>query len=175
LYYQRSRHYLAPSSVHFVTGYALGNFSGHARATAFRIAPGYNPLNEGASAGADWAVLTLDTPLGGEGHVLPLFDSPIAIGDPVVLAGYGQDREELMEADLACTVSGWTGDGADRDLMRHGCSGTSGTSGAPVLMQRGGRWIVVGLQIAAVVGRPDGLAVPAFSIKLGLRAAKSPS
>ncbi len=170
LYYNRSRHYLMPSSVHFVTGYALGNFTGHARATAFRIAPGYEPLNEGGSAGADWAVLTLDAPLGADGHVLALYGAALAIGEPVVLAGYGQDREELMEADLTCTVSGWTGDGGDRDLMRHGCAGTSGTSGAPVLMRQDGRWVVVGLQIAAVIGRSEGLAVPSYAIKAGLHA-----
>jgi protease YdgD len=158
--------------VHFVTGYTMGVFTGHARATAFRVAPGYAPLNEGASGGADWAILTLDTSLGANGHILPLLPAPVAIGDRVVLAGYGQDREEVMEADLTCTVSGWTGDGGNRDLMRHGCSGTRGTSGAPVMMQQGGHWVAVGLQIAAVIGRSEGLAVPSFAIGPYLSAQK---
>jgi len=170
LYYTRSRHYLQPSSVHFVTGYTMGAFTGHARAVAFRVAPGYQPLNEGGSAGADWAVLTLDTALGANGRSLPLYAAPIAVGDPVVLAGYGQDREEVMEADLTCAVSGWTGDGGDRDLMKHSCAGTRGTSGGPVLMQQGGRWVVVGLQILAELGQADGLAVPSFAIKSTLQA-----
>lgn len=165
LYYPRSRHYLQPSSVHFVTGYALGAFTGHARAVSFRVGPGYEPEKEWATAGADWAVLTLDTPLGANGRVLKLLAAPIAPRQQVVLAGYGQDREELMEADMACTVSGWIGDSGDRDLMRHSCSGTSGTSGGPVLMKQGAGWVVVGLQIAAEQGHSAGLAVPSFAIK----------
>jgi len=165
LYYARSRHYLQPGSIHFVTGYARGAFTGHARAISFRVGPGYDPLQEGRSAGADWAVLTLDTPLGAGGRFLTLFASAIAVGDPVVLAGYGQDREEVMEADLACNVSGWAGDGGDRDLMRHDCAGTSGTSGAPVLVRQGERWVVVGLEIAAEMGHADGVAVPSFAIR----------
>ena len=165
LYYARSRHYLRPGSIHFVTGYARGEFTGHARAVAFRIAPGYDPLRQASSAGADWAVLTLDNPLGAAGHVLTLLPAPVAIGDPVVLAGYGQDREEVMEADMVCNVSGWTADGGNRDIMRHDCAGTPGTSGAPVLIHQHGSWTVIGLEIAAELGQAEGAAIPSFALK----------
>ncbi len=166
IYYPRSRHFLQPSSVHFVTGYALGAFSGHARAIRLDIPAGYDPAREGATAGEDWALLTLDTTLGTPGHVLKLFEAPLSVGDKLMLGGYEKGREELMQADLHCQVTGWTGDGEGRDLLRHDCSATLGSSGAPVL-SRGpdGEWLVVGLEVITTIGRAEGYAVPAYQIK----------
>jgi protease YdgD len=168
LYIMRTHHYVDPSSIHFLLGYANGGFVGHARATGFEIGPGFDPLNEGRGSGADWAMVVLDTPLGTQGRVLPLLPAPLAIGDKVALAGYGQDRPEVMLADLTCKVAGWIGDGGDRDLMRHDCSGTRGTSGAPMLARIGGQWMAVGLEIAAVMGKAQGIAVPSFAIRAAL-------
>jgi protease YdgD len=165
LYIMRTHHYVQPSSVHFLLGYANGAFVAHARATSFEVGPGFDPLNEGRGSGADWAMVILDTALGTEGRVLPLLAAPVAIGDKVALAGYGQDRPEVMLADTTCAVSGWIGDGGDRDLMRHDCSGTRGTSGAPMLARIGGQWMAVGLEIAAVMGKAEGIAVPSFAIR----------
>ncbi len=166
IYYRRSRHFLQPGSVHFVIGYARGSFTSHARIVRMDISPGYDPAHEMATAGMDWALLTLDTALGTPDRILKLFEAPLPLASPLLLGGYERDREELMEADLHCKLTGWSGDGANNDLMRHDCSATSGSSGAPVLARDAdGAWIVVGLQIIAVVGRAEGFAVPSYAIK----------
>ncbi len=166
IYRGNTRHFLQPSSVHFVIGYAHGSFVGHGRAIRLDIPAGYDPAHERATAGRDWALLTLDTALGSPTDILRLFEAPLPLGAPLVLGGYERDHEEVMEADLHCRLTGWAGGGADNDLMRHDCSATSGSSGAPVLA-RGpdGSWLVVGLQIIATVGRSEGFAVPSYQIK----------
>jgi protease YdgD len=50
-------------------------------------------------------------------------------------------------------------------MLRHDCTGTRGTSGAPVLAQGAdGRWRIAGLEVAAVMGESEGLAVPATTL-----------
>jgi len=166
LYYPRSRHFLQPGSVHFVLGYAFGQFRAHARAVRLDIPADYDPAREGATAGEDWALVTLDAPLGTPDRILKLSETPPSVGTEIALGGYERDREEVMEADLQCRVTGWTGDGADRDLMRHDCTGTSGTSGAPILARGADHtWLVIGLQIIATIGKGEGIAVPSYQIK----------
>ena len=166
LFLPRPRNFLQPGSVHFVTGYALGRYAGHSVATRFTIAPGYDPLHEDRTAGADWAVLTLAVPLGTADRRLPLA-AAVPAGGAVMLGGYGQDREEVMDADTDCAVSGRSADGDGRALLVHTCSATRGTSGAPLLARSAdGGWEVIGVQIAAAPGQAGGFAVPVSAIRL---------
>ncbi len=161
LYRRGPDSFVQPGSVHFLLGYTLGRYAGHARVTAFRTGPGYDPRREGATAAADWAELTLDAALGTPDRVLPLQADPPMPGTPVVLGGYGRDRAERLDADLHCTAEAVSRDAQGRALIIHGCAGTSGTSGAPLLAHSDGGWAVVGIQIAAVNGQSRGLAVAA--------------
>lgn len=61
-----------PRSVHVLSGYDRGGFDGHARAVSFTAGPGFVDAPASAPPGADWAVLTLDAPLGAPDRVLPL-------------------------------------------------------------------------------------------------------
>ncbi len=174
LFQRRTGRYVRPGSVHFLLGYSAGGFAGHARAESFVIAPGYDPLREAETAGADWAVLTLDAALGTPGRVLALAAGSPApgAGQAVWLGGYDQDRAEVIEVDAGCHLLGTVRDGEGRALLGHDCHATRGTSGAPLLRQEGagqganGRWQVVGIEIGASAGAAGGVAVPAASIVL---------
>ena len=163
LYVRRAGHFAPAGSVHLLAGYAAGGFSGHAVAVAYRLAPGFDPRAPPAAFGADIAVLTLDRPLAAPDRVLGLAD---AVAGPVALGGYSQDRAEVIEADLGCRLLGRAADAGGRALLRHGCTGTRGTSGAPLLARAaGGGWQVVGLQVAAARDGAGGLAVPAARLR----------
>ncbi len=161
LFSETSRHFLQPGSVHVLTGYTVGHYAGHARVTAFHVTPGYDPLDETRTAGADWAVLTLDTPLGTPDRLLRLADAPAPAGLDVTLGGFGQDREERLQADPHCRILAPATDGAGRPLLRHGCSATRGTSGAPLLARDpDGTWRVVAMNVAADQDGAGGIALP---------------
>jgi protease YdgD len=161
LFSETSRHYVQPSSVHALSGYTVGQYAGHSRVAAFHVTAGYDPLDETRTAGADWAVLTLATPLGTPDRLLRLAASPAVSGMDVTLGGFGQDLEERLQADLHCRILSLQTDGAGRALLRHSCSATHGTSGAPLLAQgTDGAWHVVGVNIAADQDGAGGVALP---------------
>ncbi len=170
LYGRGTGHLLRPGSVHVLVGYSHGDYAGHARATSFLIGQGFavgpemRPLPS-ASPEADWALLTLDLPLGTPDRVLPLLRLVPPPGTPVMLGGYEQDRAHAIVADLACTVTGLVRDSAGHVLLRHSCAATRGSSGAPLLAPApGGRWAIAGVASLADAGVAGGLAVPAGAI-----------
>src|SRR4051812_47543960 len=63
LYRPTTHAYVQPDSVHFLLGFDRGRYAAHARVAAFATGPGYDPAREGETIGADWARLTLDTPI----------------------------------------------------------------------------------------------------------------
>lgn len=159
-----------PSSVHVLVGYARGSYAGHARAVSFSIGPGFAAgpglrPDPAAPADADWAVLTLDAPLGAPDQVLPLLRAAPPAGTPLALGGYGQDRAHVMVADLDCRSAGLVRGGGGRAMLRHDCAATRGASGSP-LLARGpdGAWGVVGVSSTALSGVSGGSAVPASAI-----------
>ncbi len=166
LFSETSRHFVQPSSVHVLSGYTVGSYAGHARVTAFHVTPGYDPLDETRTAGADWAVLTLDTPLGTPDRLLPLSTSPAPAGQDIALGGFGQDSEERLQADLHCRILSLAMDGSGRPLLRHTCSATRGTSGAPLLAQApDGTWRVFGMNVAADQDGAGGVALPLSTVR----------
>lgn len=173
LFLRRPLHYLQPRSVHFVTGYAFGDFAGHSIAVSFSVGPGYDPLNPAGTAGADWAVLTLAHPLGTPDRILPLAGKATP-GAAIALAGYSIDRPEVIEADLNCAISGRGADGEGHVLLADNCEATHGVSGAPLLAHSPDHgWEVVGIQVGGSTGQAGGWAVPASAISLDGAAAAS--
>ena len=151
-----------PGSMHVLVGYSHGDYAGHARATSLEIGPGFalGPDQQRVSSApldADWAVLTLDAPLGTADRVLPLVrDLPLP-STPAMLGGYEQDRAQVILADTACTVVGAALVTNGHVLLRHSCAGTRGVSGAPLLARMpGGSWAVVGLASTAGVDTSGG-------------------
>ncbi len=154
-----------PSSVHVLTGYDRGAYAGHARAIAMQLGPGFalrpglRPIASVPLA-TDWALLTLDSPIGTPDRVLPVQRTAVPLGTAVMLGGYEQDRAQTMLADLACRVVGETA-----GLLFHDCAGTRGVSGAPLLARAAdGRWAVIGIASRAWAGAAGGYAVSAAAI-----------
>jgi protease YdgD len=173
LYGRRLGHFVPPESVHILTGYGFGAFGAHTVATQYRIAAGYDPARPGATLGADLAVLTLADSLTGSGLSL---GAAAITGESVMLGGYNQDRNEIIEADLNCRLTGRARDAAARPLIRHDCTATRGTSGAPVLSQeRKGTWSIVGINVAAFDGQIGGMSIPVETLRRILSAPLIPA
>jgi len=155
----RTQAYFPPTAVHFLIGYAGGEYAGNARGTRFVIGAAFDPKHPKETAGSDWALLTLDQPLGTPDRVLALRASPPEIGMKAAVGGYSRDHPLVLTADAGCRVIGLVADPAGRPLLRHNCTGTEGTSGAPLLVQEDGVWQVGGVQVAAEFGVAAGFAV----------------
>ncbi|WP_164867878.1 trypsin-like serine peptidase [Rhodovarius crocodyli] len=159
----RSGRMVRASSVHFLLGYHQGEHLVHARVRGFRIGDGFNAATR-RPIGADWAILFLATPL--PGLNVALWQGGVAAGTPLMLGGYQQDRPEMLMADIACQALGMARDDTNRPVLMHGCAGTRGTSGAPLLMRlEDGRFAVAGVVVAMQLGAARGYAVPAETIR----------
>lgn len=160
LFLPRARRFIQPRSVHVLLAYRAGAYVAHAQVVHVTIPPGYQPLDEAMTAGADRAILLLDTRLAPEADTLPVEPVPALLPVPVLLGGYGQDRDEIAVADPGCRLLGLAADGQGKKLLLHDCDATRGTSGAPLLWRRpDGRWAAIGIQIEAASGG-GGRAVP---------------
>lgn len=162
----RSGRLVQPETLHVLLGYDRGRFAGHGRVTGFRVAPGYRPDGSGPR-GADWALLTLDAPLGSPDRVLPVLEAAPPPHTPLMLGGYQQDRPERLLADTRCRAIGLAQGGT---LLLHDCAGTHGASGAPVLAQGpDGRWAVAGVASGGMASGALGVAVAAQGFAAALR------
>lgn len=157
---RRTENLVQPGSVHVLLGYERGAQAAQAQVVSFRTAPGYRP-GPGVPAASDWAILTLARDIAPRAATLPLLETLPAPRTPLVLAGYQQDRPEVLLADTACRVLGHTSAG----MLLHDCAGTRGVSGAPLLVARPGGWAVAGVASRAAVETATGLAVPAATIR----------
>lgn len=158
LFIRRVGHFAPPESVHVLSFYSGGAFGRHTVAARYATLPGWLP--EGKLFGLDAALLTLAQDVGAP--ALPLAD---AVPGPAGLAGYNQDRGEVLAADPQCRVVGFAADAGGNPLVRHDCAATRGTSGAALFVRQGEGWAVGGVQTGASQGR-GGIAVPAATLRL---------
>jgi protease YdgD len=153
VYNPRTRAFLLPLSLHVLLGYQRDQYRWHRLVTHVALGPRGGGLGPPQT---DWARLELAEPV----PVAPLpRASSVAPGTAVALAGYNQDRAQLLMGDLSCHVLAVSGTPGAALLVSHDCAGTRGTSGAPLLTRRDGGWAVIGINIAA--GRPANLALDA--------------
>jgi len=156
LYNPRTRALLQPVSLHVLFGYQRAQYHWHRQVTRITVGLGFDGTN-GRPQPGDWARLELAeavpvTPL-------TLFDGGVGPGMAVALAGYNQDRAQLLMADLACHVLHVTALSPSATFLAHDCAATRGTSGAPLLTRRDGGWAVIAINIAA--SRAENLALSA--------------
>jgi protease YdgD len=151
LYNKRTRALLQPVSLHVLFGYQRAGYRWHGRVTRIVTGLGFDGRRAQPQP-ADWARLELAeaAPVA----PLPLFSGAIAPGLPVALAGYNQDRAQLLMADPGCRVLQVANAPGQAGFMTHDCAATRGTSGAPLLARANdtrsdGGWAVVGINIAA--------------------------
>ena len=155
LYNRRTHRLLQAGSLHVLLGYQRSTYRWHRLVARYVSGPGFDGgLRQAQSA--DWARLYLAEPVAAP--PLPVAPEAPEAGTEITLAGYNQDRTELLMADPSCRLTG----GASLPggtFLTHDCAATRGTSGGPLLTRRGAGWAVVGLNIG--VGATANIALPA--------------
>jgi protease YdgD len=141
LYNRLTGRLLQPVSLHVLFGYERAGYRWHRPVIRVAVGAGFDGGKKQAQT-ADWARLELAEPV--PLPPLPLFTGAVEPGTPTALAGYNQDRAQLLIADTACRVL-QTG----AAFVKHDCAATRGTSGAPLLVRQQEGWAVVGINIAA--------------------------
>ena len=149
----------SPELLHFLIGYDGSHYAGHAIGIKFESGSGYDPIRPYETRGSDWALISLGTRLGSVDRVLPMIGELPEVGSTVMLGGYQQDHPLVLMGDDACRIVRRTTDASGRLLLRHNCTGIGGVSGAPLLIDKGGKWYTAGVDVAAELGVASGLAV----------------
>jgi protease YdgD len=158
LYNNRTRALLQPVSLHVLLGYERGAYRWHRLVRRFETGRGFDGTL-GRPQTSDWARLELQE--GVPTPPLPLFAGDPEPGMAAALAGYNQDRAQLLMADTACRVERAAKQPDGAFFILHDCEGTHGTSGGPLLVQHPAGWAVLAIAIAA--GERANLALkPAF-------------
>ena len=169
LYDRRRRRWLAAEDLHFVAGYRSGRYVFDAEAQAYQIAPGYQPGKAErniAQAALDWALVTLEAEAGPEVGYFGIAKlnrlTPLPSPPNFTLAGYGRDRPYALAAHQGCRLLGWKHSGA---LIMHDCRAVSGTSGAPIIAEGQGHYLIYALHVGRAETADDilGGAVPSRS------------
>jgi protease YdgD len=160
LYNRRTRALLQAGSLHVLLGYNRGDYRWHRTVTRFTVGSGFDGLRSGLQA-SDWVRLELDGAIPGLVAPLPIVTELPPLGLAIALAGYNQDRSQILMADLSCHITGTTTI-AGKPFIAHDCDATRGTSGGPLLMRQDDGWVVVGINIGATTGANLALPVTAF-------------
>jgi len=88
-----------------------------------------------------------------------LIGEPPEVGSTIMLGGYQQDHPLVLMVDPECRIVERSTDASGRLLVRHNCTGTRGDSGAPLLIEKRGKWYTVGVDVAAELGVASGPAI----------------
>ena len=143
----------AASELHFVAGYQRDQYVIHSDVGHYERSARFDPAAEGTSENAfvDWAILTLEEPIGQAAGWLGLkvldkqFDAAVLRGSaPLLQAGYRSGRSHVMTANLRCWLVGTFG--GERGYL-FDCPIYHGDSGSPLMLLADGRLWVVGLQV----------------------------
>ncbi len=159
LYSFRTQRWLRADAIHFLLGYARGDYSLHVRVARISIGPGYNPMDEVHTAASDWAVLSLGAPLPARVRPLAVADVLPRTGGMIAIGGFAQDRAYLMTADTHCRLGPTLASGK---LLSHDCAIQHGDSGAPLLILADGVAKAVGVTVGFLKaeGRQASIAAP---------------
>jgi len=153
---------LPPRQVRFLLAYDRGRSDAQSRVASYSLGPGFRADPPGPAL-SDWALLTLEQPLGSPAQVMPLLPAP-APRSPAMLGGYQQDRPEVLIADTRCSVIA-----AEDAGLRHDCAGSRQAGGAPVLVRNAaGQWAIAGVVALAPAEGDAPAAVPASRVSLPL-------
>jgi protease YdgD len=157
LYNCRTRALLQAGSLHVLLGYNRGDYRWHRLVTRYTVGQGFDG-SKGGLQGSDWARLELDGAIPDPIAPLPIATALPPTGATVAMAGYNQDRAQVLMSDLSCHITGITM-AAGEPFIAHDCDATRGTSGGPLLMRQGGGWAVIGINLGAAA--ETNLALPA--------------
>ncbi len=157
LYSKAQGDMVVPGIVHFVSGYHSGGYAGHSKVVSYEVSPGFDG-KIGASHQTlpfDWALLTLEEPLGRELGFLPFPDdlridekgnAHTVLENPLItVAGYPGDRAHLLSLEENCRVQAIAARG---HVIMSDCVSIQGDSGGPILQKKGDTWHIFAIQSA---------------------------
>ena len=161
LYNRRTRALLQAGSLHVLLGYNRGDYRWHRLVARYTVGQGFDG-SKGGFQGSDWARLELDGAIPDLVAPLPIATEPPRSGVAIGLAGYNQDRAQILMADLACHITG-PAMAAGKPFIAHDCDATRGTSGGPLLVRQDAGWAVIGINVGAAAGANLALPASAFA------------
>lgn len=134
--------------VSFSAGLTRGTDQGTAKVTGAVFDPLYTPetMPEGGGNGHDWALVTLDRPLGDDVGYLEVHELTAAdlsqIGRSGLIvnqAGYSWDTGDNMSGNQGCRVV----EAFEDNSILHECDTAQGDSGSPFLLNVDGQWKII--------------------------------
>ncbi len=164
LWIKKTQHFIAPNSVHFLLRYQQEHYRFAYRVLNIIKSPNYKggKIDKVSidSIKYDWAYLILDKNKKNQTDLLSFNQEQPYIGMKLYLAGYEQDRQEILYADQCCHVIEIIKTQDDKMILAHNCQATYGSSGAPVFtLNKNKEWVITAIQIAAFIDHPGGLAI----------------
>ena len=170
LWLSRTGNWLRPEALHVVENYRRGDWTADSAVLSYVMGPDEALPREGdnASTHLDWAVLTLETPLGEGINLVGVGELSELAGTAVMQAGFSQDSRHVLTLHQNCTILD-TFDG-DR-VLTHDCDAVHGDSGSPIMILRDdGSVALLALHSATgeVAGITVGVAVAVEQIQGGV-------
>jgi protease YdgD len=133
VYNKAAGRFVSAESVHFLLGYARGEYRVHRVASRYTIPPAFEPTKI-TSLQDDWAILYVSDSFPLEVRPLPLASETPPPGTVVKTGGYAAERLHMMTADRNCRIRAIF---SDQKLVAHDCVVHHGDSGAPLLSAEG--------------------------------------
>jgi len=169
VYNKAAGRFVSAESVHFLLGYARGDYRVHRVASRYTIPSTFEPTKI-TMPQDDWAILYVSEPFPSEVKPLPLASETPLRGRAVKTGGYAAERLHMMTADQHCRITAML---PDLKLVAHDCVVHHGDSGAPLLGAGGDdEGLILGINVTAYSklveledqSREGGLAVSAAGI-----------
>jgi len=176
---------VVPAIVHFVSGYSKGEYRAHSRVESYFVPKGFDGHlgADNRNLPVDWALLTLEDPIGETEGFLQLHHSfreggahegPLLATADILAAGYPRDRAHILSIEENCSIQ--TVLYGSRVLVTD-CLAIKGDSGGPILQEVEDGYVVIGIQTASTqIGRTRGtmgVSALAFSKRLNHALAES--
>lgn len=144
LYNKRASRFVAAGSVHFLLGYARGEYRVHRVASRYMIPPTFDPTKV-TTFHDDWAILYTNEPFPSDVKPLRLTSETPPLGKVVKTGGYAAERLHMMTADQHCRVKAISSNGK---LISHDCVVHHGDSGGPLLSADGDdKGLILGINV----------------------------
>ena len=154
-------------NVHFVAGWHKGSSTGHSKAEALAIHPGWqgSAPRRLEDLETDLALIRLSEPLGAKSAEPFAIDRPPLPGDPLTLISYRRDRAHALTRQEDCPYKSITG-----QVLELECPVTFGASGSPLFFKEAdGQKIIAVLSAMGDNGAPRAFAVRADNVVEMLR------
>ena len=181
VYNVRNKKMVKPGQVYFVAGYHKGIPLAHSNAVRFILSPRFDLSGDVVTGPKtsikvenlqnDWLLLELREPIGKKvGYMGWRALNAGTLRDyqkngwKVVLAGYPKDRSHVISLDSGCDA------GLKKSrLIEHDCFTTNGDSGGPLMLHKGDRLFVVGVNSSAGRKGEISRAVPVYTFQKELK------